>query len=117
MNEGRVPAAGDCSRKLSRCMGGQEPFDFGAYRRIAGASASEECRPICCAAFQGRMEHGLDACPLLSVHGAVGRNSAYSQAFASVHSRPTVAVEMFITSAVSSMVSPPKKRNSTTRLC
>src|SRR5215510_7772285 len=62
------------------------------------------------------MEHLFDPRPEIRGHVVPRCSSAYNHAFASVHSRPTVAGEMFSTSPVSSMVSPPKNRSSTTRL-
>jgi hypothetical protein len=46
--------------------------------------------------------------------GSVGLTALSNQALAVFHSRITVAGEIFSTSAVSSMLIPPKYRNSTT---
>ena len=93
---------------------GEQTLDFRAHGRILAARCVQKLRTLGRIALERRMEELLDARPLIHHWD---RNSAYNHAFASVHSRPTVAGDMFITSAVSSIVSPPKNRNSTTRLC
>src|SRR5688572_31455760 len=98
-------------------MRGQKTFDFGAKFVLAGARVIQECRALPGSAVEREVKHLLDPPPSIGVHDAAGPSSAYSHAFASVHSRLTVAGEMPSTSAASSIVNPPKNRSSTTRLC
>jgi hypothetical protein len=89
----------------------QERLDLGPQRRVAAAGCAHVAEPLVACVLERGAEHVLDARPALGGHAP---SSRYSQAFASCHSRFTVAVEMPSTSAVSSTERPPKKRSSTT---
>ena len=95
-------------------MRGEQSLNFSSHARVIAACGCEERRAFVHGALERAVEQLLHPRPLMFDHRC---NSAYNHAFASVHSRPTVAGEICITSAVSSIVNPPKKRSSTTRLC
>ena len=108
-------AIGDCSiNPVGLLMRSQEALHFRAHGIFLAARHVEKRHAIRQLAFERAMEDLFDAGPV--IHSDLD-SSAYNHALASVHSLPTVAGDMSITSAVSSIVRPPKKRSSTTRLC
>ena len=66
---------------------------------------------------QGRVENNFDVLPLLGYHDRAFLISRCSHALATFKSRLTVAGDTPTDWAVCSIVSPPKKRSSTIRLC
>ena len=99
--------------------GGGERLHLSQQSLVPRAGCLEECGTPVGAQVQGFVKDLLDPLPPLGVgparhHGLYrGPISRRSQARAVLHSRLTVAAEMPSTSAVSSTVSPAKKRNST----
>src|SRR5262245_31426222 len=73
--------------------------------------------PVARLMFVGGVVQPLNLPPSLRVHVRAPRwNSRRSHTLANLQSRITVSDEILRTSAVSSTLSPPKKRSSTTRL-
>src|SRR5262249_35166531 len=99
-------------------MGLEQGIDFTAYIRIAVACVVEIRRTIVRRERDSLLHQLLDALPALGIHaGASPLIARYSHARAIVQSRFTVAGEIPRTSEVSSIVRPPKNRNSTILLC
>src|SRR3954466_10107807 len=94
----RCSRALDELRRLTLCV--EQTFDFGEDRLIARARFGNECRARAWLLFQCCIENIFDARPLLWIHLI----SANNQDLPILHSRPTVAGEICITSAVSSIV-------------
>jgi len=93
--------------------------DWISSRREGSAQASLEGRAAGGIQFQGGRQNGLGALPVFWCHKRASLRliSRSNQARAVAHSRFTVVREMPITSAVSSIGRPAKKRISTIRLC
>src|SRR5262245_23746587 len=95
----------------------QERGDFSKQFLIVSASLIEEGRAPARLKLQGSVIEFSYLLPSLGLHLAPpARSSRWSQARAKLHSRRTVRGETLRTSAVSSSLSPPKKRSSTIRL-
>src|SRR6185503_10897708 len=85
--------------------------------RVAFAGFGDETLALLGRLVQRLFKQLVNLFPELGVHQLLLRlSSRYSHALALFHSRITVIGATFITSAVSSTLSPPKKRSSTIRL-
>src|SRR5262245_28776268 len=102
---------------VSFIVGSQERLGFGPLRGVSGARLVQVISARSLPAPQGAVEHGLDVLPLLGHHSRAFLISRCSHALATFRSRLTVAGDTPIEFAVCSIVSPPKKRSSTIRLC
>ena len=87
---------------------------FGTKRLIVGASRDDEVGAEGFGSRERVLDDLLDALPALGVQ-SVPASSRPSHRLSSIQSRFTVPEETSSTTAVSSMVMPPKKRHSTTR--
>src|SRR5262249_30595337 len=96
-------------------VGRQHLVQFAAQLVVSSASVGQETRAGL------RIEPGSRLKDLRHPAVPLGRHeqlsSLWSQALAARQSSMTVSAETLSTSAVSSTLNPPKKRNSTTRLC
>src|SRR5580658_6626020 len=102
----------------SLLMGGKQRFHFAVQLRVDHGQPREMWRALARVHAQRFVYFVRDRLPTLRSHALVlPRISRCNQARATVQSRSAVADEMFNTSAVSAIDSPPKKRNSTIRLC
>ena len=86
---------------------GKQAFHFRAHCPFVTTGCVQKGRAIGRLALERAVEELLDPGPL--IHHSDRDSSAYNHAFANVHSRPTVAGDMSITSAVSSIVKAAEK--------
>src|SRR5262245_33095432 len=99
-------------------VGCEKGFDFAPKRLVAGALLAEKLGALLCRAFQRRLKQRANPFPVLGRdHLVLPLSSRDSHALASAQSRFTVIGATPMTAAISSPVSPPKKRSSTSRLC
>src|SRR5262245_13065173 len=111
-------------------IGSKHHFELRAQFGVIRASLVEKGGAALGGLGQRLIEEGFDLLPTFRCHRLAQRvnerclvaraqvavNSARSQARAERHSRSTVAVERPSASAISALVKPPKKRNSTSWL-
>ena len=95
-------------------MRGEQRFYFSAQLFVARAGLSEERRTLVILKLKGRVIELANLLMTRRSHCLAPLNSRWSQALARLQSRLTVPSETLSTSAVSSMLKPPKKRSSTT---
>ena len=103
---------------VARGVRGQQRLDFRAKPGVSGAGLVEAGFDTARIQLAGRGEDLLHAPPALRRHGvppAVSSRCRNARAIA--HSRLAVAGDTSITAAASWMLSPPKKRSSTSRPC
>src|ERR1022692_127077 len=93
----------------------QQRFHFAQQLRLRTARTLDEGRTRFRLQFQGVGGDLLDALPVFRSNGSPHANSRRSHKRATFHSRLMVAGERSNTSATSSMLRPPKTRNSTMR--
>src|SRR5215469_739844 len=94
----------------------QQRFHFPAQRFIPTAGAFEEFRAAALVQFQRLLNHFFYSLPTSWLHSVASPNSRKSHSLANFQSRFTVSVEMRNTSAISSILRPPKNFSSTTLL-
>src|SRR5262249_23195729 len=95
------------------CVRGEQGFDFAAQIVVVAASLRKKAFALIAVEIERAVIDFLDLPPPLRVHHTPPLSSRKSHACARLHSRCTVRVETFNASAVSSRLSPPKKRIST----
>src|SRR2546425_6859180 len=95
-------------------IGLEQRLDLATQPRIGAARLLEKARALRALASKGRLIEHLDLSPAFWGRHSGFLSSRNSHAFASRQSRLTVSPDTSSTSAVSSMVKPPKNRNSTT---
>src|SRR6185503_17507346 len=94
---------------------GEKRFDLVTQVVVPRAGFLDKCSPLACLTLQGRPKQLLNLLPTFGLHNVSPlRSSCKSHILASFQSRITVSAETLSTSAVSSTLSPPKKRSSTT---
>jgi hypothetical protein len=94
---------------------GEQRFQFFTKLTVPGTGLLEKRGSLRRITFQSLRVKNFDLLPPL--RHAIYRSSRLSHARARLHLLFTVAGETPTTSAVSSMLSPPKKRSSTIRAC
>ena len=96
----------------------QEGLDFAAYQNLTAARRIQELFALRRIELESCFEHTLDLAPFFGSHCvSFALISRRSQVRAVAHSRLMVVREIPITSAVSSIDKPPKKRISTILHC
>ena len=109
--------AGRVEKRVRLLMKRQQRRHFVTQRRVVRARLVEKRRPVRDRSFERRMKHAVDLRPPVGWHRRHAWlplcSSRRSQALAIVQWRLTVAGDRPTASAVSSTVSPPKKRSST----
>src|SRR5262249_60746171 len=95
---------------------GQQGFDLGAQRGVAGTPLVEGARALPLRQVAEVLHQALETLEAFGGHGPHLCSSRCSQLRANSQSRLTVATEIPTSWATAASVSPPKKRSSTTRL-
>src|SRR5262245_16167036 len=94
---------------------GEQRFDLDPQRAVGAAGLGQKTCAFFNCQFQGRQIQFLNVLPTVGSHRSA-LNSRNSHTLALFQSRITVSGEILRTSAVSTTLSPPKNRSSTTWL-